>query len=442
MEDSIWRQTAELPEFAPLDGDLKTDVLIIGGGLAGLLCAYRLDRAGADYALVEADRICGGVTGNTTAKVTFQHGLIYSRLLREFGPERARLYLEANRAALGKYRELCQTIDCDFEERDSCVYALTDRRKLDRELEALARLGFPAEYAKTDTLPMPTAGAVKFPKQAQFHPLKFASAIAKGLRIYEHTKVLELGPGTAVTDHGTVTAEKIIIATHFPVLNKHGGYFLKLYQSRSYVLALEGAREAGGMYVDEGDKGLSFRDYKGFLLLGGGGSRTGKKSGGWRELEDFAQKHYPQARIAARWAAQDCMTLDGVPYVGPYSKGTEGLYVVTGFNKWGMTSSMAAALLLADQVQGKENPYGSLFDPSRRVLRPQLAANAWESAVSLLTPTAPRCPHMGCALKYNAQEHSWDCPCHGSRFGEDGRLIDNPAADDKKSMRTNREDVS
>nr|WP_325201082.1 FAD-dependent oxidoreductase [uncultured Oscillibacter sp.] len=432
--DSIWRRTADMPRFDPLDGDLKTDVLIIGGGLAGLLCACRLDRAGADYALVEADRLCGGVTGNTTAKLTFQHGLIYAKLLREFGPEKARLYLEAGRGALGKIRELCQAIDCDFEERDNYVYALTDRRKLEWELEALERLGFQAEFAGTPALPMPTAGAVKFPKQAQFHPMKFAAAMAKGLRIYEHTKVLELGPGTAATNRGTVRAEKIVIATHFPMLNKHGGYFLKLYQSRSYVLALENAPEVGGMYVDEGEKGLSFRDYGSFLLLGGGGGRTGKKSGGWRELENFAARHYPQAKIAARWAAQDCMTLDGVPYAGPYSKGTEGLYVAAGFNKWGMTSSMAAALVLADLVQGRENPYAELFSPSRSVFRPQLAVNTWESALGLLTPTAPRCPHMGCALKYNAQEHSWDCPCHGSRFGEDGRLIDNPAADDKKNL--------
>ena len=278
--DSIWKRTAETPRFAPLDGDLKTDVLIVGGGLAGLLCAYWLNRAGVDCALVEADRLCGGVTGNTTAKLTIQHGLIYDKLLREFGLEKARLYLEANRGALGQYRELCRDIDCDFEERDSYVYALSDRRKLERELEALERLGFPAELVESPDLPMPTAGAVRFPKQAQFHPLKFAAAIAKGLRIYEHTKVLELGPGTAVTNHGTVTAEKIVIATHFPLLNKHGGYFLKLYQSRSYVLALENAREAGGMYVDEGEKGLSFRDDKGFLLLGGGGHRTGKKGGG------------------------------------------------------------------------------------------------------------------------------------------------------------------
>ncbi len=430
--DSIWKQTAELPRFAPLEGDLKTDVLVIGGGMAGLLCAYWLDRAGVDYALVEAGRLCGGVTGNTTAKLTFQHGLIYARLLREFGLGRARLYLEANRAALGQYRELCREAGCDFQERDAYVYALTDRRKLDRELEALERLGFPAEFSRTPALPMPTAGAVKFPKQAQFHPLKFAAAIAKGLRIFEGTKVLELAPGRAVTNRGTVTAENIVAATHFPLLNKHGAYFLKLYQARSYVLALENVPEVGGMYVDEGEKGLSFRDYKGFLLLGGGGHRTGKKGGGWRELEDFAKRRYPQAGIAARWAAQDCMTLDGVPYVGRYSRGTKGLYVATGFNKWGMTSSMAAARLLADLVQGKENPWAELFSPSRRVLRPQLAANAWESTMGLLTPTVPRCPHMGCALKYNPQEHSWDCPCHGSRFGEDGELLNNPATDDKR----------
>ena len=430
--NSIWTATADMPSFAPLDGDLNTDTLILGGGMAGLLCAHYLDRAGVDYALVEAGRLCGGVTGNTTAKLTFQHGLLYGKLLRTFGPERARLYLEANRAALGRFRELCRDIDCDFQERDAYVYAGGDCRELDRELEALSRLGFPAEQVRTPELPMPTAGALKFPKQAQFHPLKFAAAIARDLRIFEDTKVLELGRGTAVTNRGTIRAKRMIVATHFPLLNKHGAYFLKLYQHRSYVLALENAGSLPGMYVDQKETGLSFRNSGELLLLGGGGHRTGKPGGGWRELEDFAQRHYPQARIAARWATQDCMTLDGVPYVGQYSRRTEGLYVATGFNKWGMTSSMAAAELLADLLLGRANPYEELFCPSRSVLRPQLAANAWQSALGLLTPTAPRCPHMGCALKYNAQEHSWDCPCHGSRFGEDGRLIDNPATDDKQ----------
>jgi len=432
--DSIWSKTADLPRSDPLDGDLKTDVLIVGGGMAGLLCAYWLTEAGADCTVVEADRLCGGTTKNTTAKLTSQHGLIYQKLIQEFGPEKARLYLEANQAALEKYRTLCRDMDCGFEEQDSYVYSVSDRRKLERELEALDRLGFPAELKEDLPLPFPTAGAVRFPKQAQFHPLKFAAAVSRGLRIFEHTKVLELGPRKAVTSRGTVSAEKMIIATHFPLLNKHGGYFLKLYQHRSCVLALENVPPVGGMYVDEDKKGLSFRDCGGLLLLGGGGHRTGKKGGGWLELEGFAQARWPKAGVIARWAAQDCMTLDGVPYVGQYSKNTPDLYVAAGFNKWGMTGSMAAALLLTDLLLGRENPYESLFDPSRRVLRPQLAVNGLESALGLLTPTVPRCPHMGCALKYNAQEHSWDCPCHGSRFSEDGTLIDNPAADDKKPM--------
>ncbi|MBR3704353.1 MAG: FAD-dependent oxidoreductase [Oscillospiraceae bacterium] len=428
----IWTQTAALPRFEPLKQDIKTDVLVIGGGIAGLLCAYLLDRAGVPCALAEAERICGGITKNTTAKITAQHGLIYSKLTRTFGGEQAKLYLHANLAALEKYRSLCQTIDCDFQTRSSAVYSLRDRQKIERELDALQKIGFPAGRADALPLPFPVAGAVCFAEQAQFHPLKFLCAIAKDLRIFENTRVLELIPGAAVTQHGTIRAEKIIVATHFPFLNKHGSYFLKLYQHRSYVLALQNAPEVRDMYVDESGSGLSFRSFGDLLLLGGGGHRTGKNGGGWRELESFARRRYPEAGIAARWATQDCMTLDGVPYVGQYARRTPNLYVATGFNKWGMTSAMAAAMLLTDLVLGKENPWTELFSPSRTIFRPQLAVNAAESAFHLLTPTVPRCPHMGCALKYNRQEHSWDCPCHGSRFTEDGRLIDNPATGDKK----------
>ena len=432
--DSVWSQTAQLPQFEPLRADLRTDVLIVGGGMAGLLCAYKLAQAGVDYALVEAGSIGGGITKNTTAKLTSQHGLIYGKLIREFGVERAKMYLSANQAALEEYRTLCQDIDCHFEEKDSFVYSMDGRKKLEQELTALERLGFAAGFVEKIPLPFPVAGAIKFERQAQFHPLKFLAAVAKGLRIFEHTKVLELAPGQAMTSGGTISAKTMILATHFPLLNKHGGYFLKLYQHRSYVLALDNAPDVHGMYVDENEKGLSFRNYNGLLFLGGGSHRTGKRGGGWRELERFVQRHYPDAKETARWATQDCMTLDGVPYIGPYSRRTHGLYVAAGFNKWGMTTAMAAAGLLTDLVLERENPYEAVFSPSRTVLRPQLAANGLEAALSLLTPTAPRCPHMGCALKYNAAEHSWDCPCHGSRFGEDGSLLDNPAADGKKGM--------
>lgn len=425
--DSLWKQTSDLPVFSQLDRDVKSDVLIIGGGMAGVLCAYLLHQAGIPYVLVEAQTLCSGITRNTTAKITFQHGLIYDQLIRSFDLDRARQYLRANESALRKYRELCGGMDCGFEEKDAYVYSLYDRKKIERELTALEKLGFHGEFCEKLPLPFPVAGAVRYPNQAQFHPLKFVCAISKGLHIYEHTPVQELVGTTAITDHGKIDARKIIVATHFPFLNKHGCYFLKLYQHRSYVLALENAAYVDGMYVDEARTGLSFRTYENLLLVGGGGHRTGKRGGNWRELRDFAQRHYPNAREKYHWATQDCMTLDGVPYIGRYSAGTPDLFVATGFNKWGMTSSMVSAMILCDLVQGKENPYAQVFSPSRSVLRPQLAVNGFEAVASLLTPTARRCPHLGCALKWNPYEHTWDCPCHGSRFTEDGKLIDNPA---------------
>ena len=430
---SLWSDTAHIPRFGALDRDIKTDVLIIGGGMAGILCTYRLSRAGVDCVLVEADEICSGITKNTTAKITAQHGFIYDTLLRHFGPKTAKKYLNANETALAQYRDLCKNIDCDFEERDNYVYSLTDPDKAEKELAALRKIGFSAAAAADcASLPFPVAGGIKFPCQAQFHPLKFVSAITEGLNIFEHSKVRELRGMTAVTDSGRISAKKIIVTTHFPFLNKHGLYFLKLYQHRSYVIALEGAPDVGGMYVDEAQKGMSFRNTNGLLLIGGGDHRTGKPGGNWAELEAFARKYYPSANVKYRWATQDCMSLDGVPYIGQYAPGTPDLYVATGFNKWGMTSSMLAAELLSDLVQEKENAYASVFSPSRTILRPQLVANAAEAVVTILTPTPKRCPHMGCALKWNAAEHSWDCPCHGSRFSAQGELIDNPATADRK----------
>ncbi len=436
--ESIWEKTARLPKFSPLQQDVRTDVLVIGGGLAGLLCAHKLTRAGVDCVLVEAGRLCGGVTKNTTAKLTVQHGLIYHKLLKEFGLERAKAYLNANLEALEQVRALCQNIPCDFEEKPSYVYALDSRKELEKEVSALDKLGCTAELVRDTSLPFPVAGAVRFERQAQFHPLKFAAWVAKRLNIYEHTRVLEVKTGEAVTEGGTIRADHIVVATHFPFLNKFGCYWLKLYQSRSYVLALEGGPGMDGMYVDQSGKGLSFRNYNNLLLLGGGGHRTGKKGGGWAELEEFAHRYYPDAKLVCRWAAQDCMTLDGAPYIGLYSPRLPRLYAVSGFNKWGMTSSMAAAALTADLILGRDSPYQKIFSPSRSVLHPQLAVNAGESGLNLLTPTRPRCPHMGCALKYDPQEHSWDCPCHGSRFAEDGLLLDGPATGNLVHDRTKR----
>ena len=432
---SVWTDSVNFPNFDKLKKDIQTDVLIIGGGITGLLCAYQLHQAGVNYVLVEADRICSGITKNTTAKITSQHGLIYHKLIQRFGVEKTRMYLDANETALREYRKLCKSIDCSFESKNSYVYSLGNSNKIVKELHALRMLGFHAEYETQLPLPFSVAGAVKFKHQAQFNPLKFLSAIAKGLNIYEQTKVQELAPNLAVTAHAKITAKNIIVTTHFPFLNKHGSYFLKMYQHRSYVIAYKNAPNVDGMYVDESLKGLSFRNYKNMLLIGGGDHRTGKHGGNWQELSTFASAHYPNAKEVYRWATQDCMTLDEVPYIGQYSKSTPSLYVATGFNKWGMTSSMAAAMILRDMIFEKENPYAPVFSPSRSILRPQLVVNAFEATTNLLTPTTKRCPHLGCALKWNPVEHTWDCPCHGSRFTHDGQLIDNPSTDDLKSER-------
>lgn len=430
MKKSVWIDDVKLPQFNSLDKDIKTDVLVIGGGLCGLLCGYFLGMAGVDYVIAEGNTIASGITKNTTAKITSLHGLIYAEMLKDAGENRAQMYLKANEDALAEYAALCKNMDCDFESRDAYTYTLKNRKKIEDEVAAVKQLGFNAEFTNKTELPFDIAGAIVFKNQAQFNPLKFISAISKDLNIYDNTFVCELTPTEAVTNFGRIKAKKIIVATHFPFINKHGSYFLKLYQHRSYISAYENVANIEGMYVDEDKKGMSFRSYNNLLLIGGGGHRTGKKGGAWAETDTFAKKYYPRARLTHQWAAQDCMSLDGIPYIGRYSRNTPEMFVATGFNKWGVTSSMVAAKILCDMVMEKKNDFEEVFSPQRSIIKPQLFLNGIETTKNLLTPTTKRCPHLGCALKWNKAEHTWDCPCHGSRFEENGKLIDNPATGD------------
>ncbi len=430
--NSIWYDTVQKPQFESLSGDINTDVLIVGGGLSGILCAYMLQKAGIHYTLIESKEICSGITKNTTAKITTQHGLIYDKIIKKYGLQSAKLYYKANSNAIKKYKDLCSELECSFETQDAYVFSLNDDTKIIAEVNAYQKIAVDAEFITQTPLPFNIAGAVKLKNQGQIHPLEFLYKLSKNLNIKENTKLINLTPNCAKTNNGKIKFNKAIIATHFPILNKHGSYFLKMYQHRSYVIALKNAQNVNGMYVDHDLKGLSFRNYGDYLLLGGSSHRTGKSSGAWSELEAFAKTHYPKATIEYRWATQDCMTLDGIAYIGNYSKNTPNLYVATGYNKWGFTTAMLAAEILCDLVQEKQNDFVSVFSPSRSILHPQLAKNCVESFFNIITPTTPRCPHLGCALKYNKYEHSWDCPCHGSRFEIDGKLINGPATDNKK----------
>ncbi len=430
---SIWAENSEFPIFPKLNNDIKTTVAIIGGGIAGILSAYMLQQKGVDCVVLEADRVCKGVTQNTTAKITSQHGLIFNKMIRNFGIEKSKMYLQANENAVKRYRELCKNISCDFENKDNYVYSVSSLKKIEDELHALVRLDHNPDFTGEIPVPITIQGAVKFPNQAQFNPLKFLSHIAKGLNIYEKTKVIEIRDNVALTFNGNVKADYFIVATHFPFMNKHGLYPLKLFQERSYVVALQNGAQIDGMYVDEDKKGMSFRNYGKYLLVGGGDHRTGKQGGNYRELRAFSAINYPSNPIKYQWATQDCISLDSIAYIGRYSKNTPNVFVATGFNKWGMTTAMVSAEILCDLITKGESEYEELFSPSRSILTPQLPVNIFESITGLLTPSRMRCPHLGCALKWNSTEHTWDCPCHGSRFTEDGQLIENPATDDLKN---------
>ena len=438
MINSIWNTSVDLPRFEPLRTNLKTDVLIIGGGLTGVLLALKFKELGVQYALVEANTICSGVTLNTTAKITSQHSLIYSKINNTYGLEMAEMYYKSNQDAVEKFKVMCKNIDCDFEEKDAFVYSLNRTDKINEECEVLSKIKVDFQYINKLDLPFSIAGAIKFKNQAQFNPLKFVKSIVKDLNIYENTKVLSFDGEGYITNTGKITANKTIVATHFPIFNKFGFYPLKLYQDRSYVIALKGAQKVDGMYIDECSTGLSFRMYNDLLLLGGGSHRTGKEGGNWGELTKFKNRFYPSSKEITRWATQDCMSLDGIPYIGQYSKTAPDIFVATGYNKWGMSSSMVAANLLCDLVMGNNSEYGKLYSPSRKMLHPQFFTNIVESTVNLLNPTIPRCPHLGCALKWNNSEKSWDCPCHGSRFSKDGKLLDNPATDNIKIKHRNQ----
>lgn len=469
--ESIWSKTFEIKQCPPLEGDIQADVAVIGAGMAGILTAWQLERAGVHAVVLEADRIGGGQTENTTAKITAQHGMFCHAFLEKKGEETARSYAQANKAAVEEYKRIIrqEKIDCDFQMCDAYVYS-ADGDLLRREVEAAKRLGIAASLEKNLEIPVSCAGAVCFPEQAQFHPLKFLSALADQLAVYENTPVKEVEGTLVKTAFGSVKAKKVVIATHFPFINFPGMYFARMHQERSYVLALEHAGELRGMYIGDGSDTLSFRQYQDYILFGGQAHRTGKsrEGGRYRALKEAAAELFPGSAVAACWSAQDCITTDSVPFIGQYAADRPDWLVATGFQKWGMSSSMAAAMLLRDRICGIENPYAEAFEPARfstedfpklmkeggqavkgltkrffhlpgetvaRLERghgavvetPQGKAGVYKTEEGEIHQVDIVCPHLGCELSWNPDERSWDCPCHGSRFDWEGNLLDGPA---------------
>lgn len=469
--ESIWSQGCQIRAREPLSGDLECEVAVVGAGMAGVLIAHALQEAGHQVVVLEANRTGSGQTGNTTAKVTAQHGLIYEKLIRTLGKDRARQYGQAHQAAIQAYRDLIrrERIDCGWQDCSAYVYG-KDREQLQGEAEAAASLGLPAVFTRDLPPWLPAEGAVRFDHQGQFHPLQFLRAVSGRVTIYENTPVQIAEGDLLYTTRGKVRAEHIVFACHYPFVNVPGLYFARMHQTRSYVLALEHVPRLDGMFIGAGPDSISLRNHGDLLLLGGGGHRTGENPEGGRYdfLRQVAGAWFPGSREVAHWSAQDCMTPDGAAYIGPFAPSRPHWYVATGFQKWGMTASMVSALVLRDLIGGKESPYGDVFDPGRLEAgllpglakeggpavkgimkqvfqRPKLQADqlpaghggivkldgkkagAYRDENGDLYPVATRCPHLGCQLAWNPDEKSWDCPCHGSRFDCRGELLSGPA---------------
>lgn len=484
-----WLASTPKTDYPSLQKDIKVDVAIVGGGITGILCAYFLGNEGVKAAVFEADHILQGTTGHTTAKITSQHGLIYGKIISQMGEELAKQYAEANESSIRMFEKIAKenNIQCDFVSQQAYVYTLQDQYldQIKNEVKIADSLGIKATYLDNIPLPFSVKAAVCFEDQAQFHPRKFLLPLAeifirKGNQIFEQTRIVDIEDESTYvlrTDQGQkITAEKVIIASHYPFYNKSGLYFTKIYPERSYVIALKAKEEySGGIYITAEEPGRSFRsqvsDEGQLIFVGGEHHKTGQGETTLRHYEaliDFASEIYTIKDIPYRWSTQDCMTLDNLPYVGHFTSDTPNLYVATGYGKWGMTNSMASARILRDLIIDGNSPWQDVYNPSRQTITASAKnfvvenlnvadqliegkisplpknvdiqpgkgkiieangqrAGAYRDEQGKLHVVDTTCTHMGCELNWNPAEKSWDCPCHGSRFTYKGDVIEGPA---------------
>ena len=490
--ESLWLATTPTTDYDPLDGGLTVDTAVVGGGITGLTTAFELVDAGQTVAVVEADRVVRGVTGRTTAKLTSQHGLIYRFLRTNFGDQKAHQYARANEAAIDAVEQRVDEldIDCDFERRPAYTYAgsASDRKSVRAEAAAASELGLPATFVSETELPFDVPGAVRFDDKAQFHPRSYLLGVAEeindnGSYVLEETRVQDVDGGkpcVVTTDRGEIVADDVVVASHFPAIDRNA-YFARMHPKQAYLLAVRiDGTPPEGMYYSTGSSGVTLRshpvDDEDLLLVGGQGHKTGETdpptAERYRRCEAFAREHFEVESVEYQWSTHDYFPVDRVPYIGRLGPGTDHVYVGTGFKGWGMTGGTAAGLILSDLVQTGSHPWADVFDPMR--VTPRASAkrfvgdNAevaghfvgdWARALLSGSELPARgeaavvragghphgiyhdedggfhdvsavCPHMNCVVNWNDAERTWDCPCHGSRFGFDGEVLSGPAAED------------
>ncbi|MBS4534003.1 FAD-dependent oxidoreductase [Clostridium sp. D2Q-14] len=486
---SYWLDSTERTDYPYLDKDIDVDIAIVGGGIAGITAGFILKRRGLKVAILEVDKILEGITGKTTAKITSQHNLIYDKLINDIGEEKARQYADANESAKEFIESIIKEkeINCDYSVMPAYVYTQDKNYvdKIKKEVIAASKLGIDASFVTETSLPFPIKGAVRFENQAQFHPRKYLLELAKeipedGSHIFENTHVLDIkesNPNIVIIEGGhKVKANKVIIASHYPMENFKGLYFSRIYQERAYiigVLAKESFPE--GIYINAESPTRSLRKQrykdKQMILIAGENHKTGQGKSTetyYNNLKKFAESIFTIEDIPYRWSAQDCITMDEIPFIGRITSNNPYIYIATGFKKWGMSSGTASAMILSDIITKNYSPHSDVFDPSRvnikggfthfikenlnvgyEYIKGKLNLNVGDNKiktgegkivnfegkrVGIYRDTDGKtyivdttCTHMTCELQWNSAEKTWDCPCHGSRFSYDGKIIEGPA---------------
>lgn len=490
VPSSFWIDSTPGTDYPALDRDIGVDIAIIGGGIAGITTVYLLKQAGGSVAVLDADRILQGTTAHTTSKLTAQHAIIYSKIKKQMSAELAQQYADANMYALDLVEQISKEkkIDCDFTRLPAYTFTQSDQyvKQIEEEVEIARLLGLKASFQQDIPLPFPVKAAMRFDNQAQFHCLKFLKELARHIPsrdsyIFENTKAINIEEGsplTVVTETGKkVRASHIVIATHFPFFDGGGFYFSRMYLERSYVVAATIAEEfPEAHFISAEDPGRSLRytssQYGPLVLFGGEHHKTGHGTDTnkhYKNLMDFANQHFHVKKIYYRWSTHDCVTIDGVPYVGNLTSRSPNIYVATGFGKWGMSNGIAAAKIISDLIATGDNPWAQVYNPSRFItsgsaLKTFIGTNlsvaekyitgklergekdadvkkgegkvidvegqrigAYRDAEGVLHMVDTTCTHLGCELTWNDAEKSWDCPCHGSRFTYEGEIIEGPA---------------
>jgi glycine/D-amino acid oxidase-like deaminating enzyme/nitrite reductase/ring-hydroxylating ferredoxin subunit len=481
---SLWLAALPTTTYPPPSDERAFDVLVLGGGITGLSTALLLKRGGARVAVVEATRVGSGVSGNNTGKVTALQSTVLSGITSTRGAAVADEYATRSLAAVEQVAELAADtgMDCDLRRRTAFTVAVQDRDlcNVEREFEAARRAGLPVEMTATTDLPYPVAGAARLAEQIEFHPVKYVAGLAAavdgdGSRVFEDTRALDVTVGNPVqvtTTHGMLSGERMVVATHYPVWDR-GLYFARMEASRSYTVAARLRGEpARGMSITTGRETWSYRSAGDLMIVLGQSHSTGARGvdhSRYTAVEQHLREHWDVEQVTYRWSAQDPIPYDHTPMIGTYTPRSSRMYVAAGFSKWGLSGGTMAAMILAEQLSGE--PGTDTFSPHRVSPRglPQLArlnakvgvdlvgdrllpghitsaaelapgsagvlrsgserTGVYRDADGGLHAVSMRCTHLGCLVRFNGAETSWDCPCHGSRFDVDGAVLEGPAVE-------------